>query len=139
MTQFYVSYLTGTQRSLCPTLGHNRDSFHTQKTGNGNHATKEKKRYTGCLRGKPKLREKPRQPTGCKLSLCWNVQNSEFTEATTLYSRSSPQAAVTTEAMTSFSLSLSLFVHYYVFSLLLAPTRKNDNNHTKVCPKSYLY
>ena len=29
---------------------------------------------TGCLRGKPKKREKPRQSTDCKLSLCYNIQ-----------------------------------------------------------------
>ena len=51
------------------------------------------------------------------------MYKSEFTEATTSCSESSPLAAVTKEAMTSFSLS----VHSYALSL--SPfTNKNDLN-----------
>ena len=65
-------------------------------------------------------REKPRESTDSKLSLYHNDYNSELTEATTSCSRSSPQAAVTTEATTSSSLSLSL---YTVTRYNLAQTR----------------
>ena len=50
----------------------NLESY-TEKTGN-EYTTQRREEYTGCLRGKPKLGKKPRQPTDCELSLYQNVQ-----------------------------------------------------------------
>ena len=74
-------HVTGTQRSLCTKLGLNRDSFHTQKTGNEKHDSKERKvhrRFTwktqrGKNHGSP-------QAANCHYV---RMYNSEFTEATT--------------------------------------------------------
>ena len=92
------------------------------------HDTKERKKVHRMFTWKTQTKGKNHGSPQAANYHYARMYNSEFTEATTSCSRSSPQVAVTTEAATSFSLSLS--IHCYVLSLLLAPTRENDNNNS---------
>ena len=93
---------------------------------------KEETRYTGGLRGKPQTR-------GKKTTAAHRLQTITMMECTTMSSlrhrprahRSSPQAAVTTKATTSFSLSPSLSVQLHTLSIL-APTRMTTTTTTTV-------